>query len=193
MLLQLTNSLYTTIMYLVKTFSIIFLTCFLMVKPGFGEEKSPNDFVSENYWELAEPVLRCKAVHEYVKQEVLDYGFMLGFFRNTDQETYNNADQFLRTLVGETDNLDLLLINLKKIALPEEQYTVEESNAIKLEMYYIEQERLSTYYVEWYQRRSISPAMEFHEQMKQAIAWCIGQRVQWESMIDSNFNTESKT
>ena len=193
MLLQLTNSLYTTIMYLVKTFCIIFLTCFLMVKPGFGEEKSPNDFVSENYWELADPVLRCKGVHEYMKQEVLDYGFMLGFFRNTDQETYNNADQFIKTLVVETDNLDQILKNLKEIALPKDKYTTQDRDGIRLEMYYIEQDRLSTYYVEWFQRRSVGNPVEFHEQLKQAIAYCIASRQQWEKMIESNFNTESKT
>ena len=177
------KTLYTTIMYQVKMFLILFLVAFFCIKPSFGQENSPKDEIVTNYWGFVEPVLRCQAAHNFMIQQTFDYSYMLGFFNNTDPTAMDSVTDFLQMINREIIFLENIKKDLKDIAVPKTEYTVDDRKAVLDEMINIEREETTKFYISWYQSRSISNNTQFQQKVKQTMSWCISQRSRWNQLL----------
>ena len=180
------KTLYTTIMYQVKFLLILFLVSFFNINAVYSQTISPKDEIAQNYWNFVEPVLRCQATHEYMIQSSLDYAYFLGFFRNLDPNGNNTVTEFLDMTKTEVIWLETIKDRLKEVAVPQDEYSLEDRANIIKEMKAIEKEQHVKYYIEWFQSRSVSDVGVFHNNLRQTIGWCIQQRQKWNNTLDMN-------
>ena len=108
---------------------------------------------------------------------------MLGFFDNTDPTAMDNVTEFLQMINREIIFLENIKKDLKDIAVPKTEYTVEDRKAVLDEMINIEQEETTKFYISWYQSRSISNNTQFQQKVKSTVSWCISQRSRWNQLL----------
>ena len=178
-----TKTLYTTIMYQVKMVLILFLVAFFSINPGYTQEISPKDNIKTNYWGFVEPVLKCKATHNYMIQQTFDYSYLLGFFDNKDPNSLNSVTEFLNMVEEEIDFLEDIAQGLKDIAVPENEYDEQARNDVLAEMLNIERQAEVEAFVDWFKSRSVSDGNMFQMNLKRSLAYCINQRKHWNDVL----------
>lgn len=178
------KTLYTTIMYQVKMVVILFLVAFFSINSSYSQEISPKDEIKSNYWGLIEPVLQCKATHQYMIQQSLDYSYLLGFFDNKDPNSLYSVTEFLNMVEKEMLYLETIAQGLKDIAVPESEYTIQARKDVVNEMLNIERQSQAKYYVDWFKSRSVSDGNMFQMNLKRSLAYCINQRRHWNNILE---------